>query len=85
MKPPPPPPPPPPPGITGAVAIVKVLVAVTPAKYFSVADALAVMVHEPAEVNVTTEPKIVQLPLAARTTGTPEEDDAETVRGPGIV
>ena len=74
-----------PPGFTGAAAIVKVLVAAVAAKYFAVAEALAVMEHEPAEVNVTTEPEIVQLPLAAKMTGTPEEDVAETVRGPGIV
>ena len=87
-KPPPPKPPPPPPPplvIIGAAAIVKVLIAAVAAKNLVVADALAVIVQEPAEVSVTVEPEIVQLPLAVKVTGVPEEDVAEIITGPGIV
>jgi hypothetical protein len=85
LPPPPTKPPPPDEEETGAAAIVKVLVAAVAARNFVVADALAVMVHEPTAVSVTVEPETVQLPLAENVTGVPEEEVAEIVTGPGIV
>ena len=84
-KPPPEKPPPPPEETSGAAAIVKVLIAGDAAKNLVVAEALAVTVQEPAEVSVTVDPEMVQLPLAVKVTGDPDEEVAETVTEAGIV
>ena len=84
-KPPPEKPPPPPEETSGAAAIVKVLIAGDAAKNLVVAEALAVTVHDPAEVSVTVDPEMVQLPLAVKVTGDPDEEVAETVTEAGIV
>jgi hypothetical protein len=64
---------------------VKVFETAAAAKNFVVADAFAVTVHDPAEVSVTVVPEMVQLPLAVKTTGDPEDDVAETSTVAGIV
>jgi hypothetical protein len=64
---------------------VKVFETAAAAKNFVVADAFAVTVHDPAEVSVTVVPEMVQLPLAVKTTGDPEDDVAETDTVAGIV
>ena len=64
---------------------MKVLIAGDAAKNLVVAEALAVTVQEPAEVSVTVDPEMVQLPLAVKVTGDPDEEVAETVTEAGIV
>jgi hypothetical protein len=71
--------------MTWAALIVNVLVRADAAKNFVVADAFAVTVHDPAEVSVTVDPEMEQLPLAVKVTGDPDEDVAETVTEAGIV
>lgn len=77
--------PPPPPELFCAALIEKVFETADAAKNLVVADALAVTVHEPAEVRETLEPATVQLPIAVNTTGDPEEEVAEMLTGPGII
>lgn len=87
VNPPPPakPPPPAPVFTTGAAEIVKVRIAGIAAEYFEVAAAFAVIVHEPVLVKVTEPEEIVQLPLAVKVTGEPEDDEAVIESGPGNV